>query len=88
MKHFLIIQRTVMSDLEQGELEEVDHVSDIETLAGDEDQVLATEDGDWRFLDLPNEIYQHFKAKFVNERKPSLRKCVECGFVGKRSDNY
>ena len=42
-----------MNDHEQSEIKEVDHVSDVETLAGDEHQVLATnEDGDWRFLDL------------------------------------
>ena len=49
---------TVMSDHEQSEIEEIDHVSGVETLAVDEH-------GDWRFLVLPNEIYQHFNAKFV-----------------------
>ena len=39
-----------MSDHEPSEIEEVDHVSDVETLAGDEHQVLATdEDEDWSF---------------------------------------
>ena len=77
-----------MSDHEQSEIEAADHVSGGETLAGDEHQVLATEkDGDWRFLDLSNEIYRHFEAKFVDKQKTSLRKCVECGFVA-RSNNY